>query len=116
MLAAAEKAGNRVRARVRYTAGQMGWILLVISLTPTFLWGFSYPWDLSAATGRWEYWIVFFPWGVALLGLALRPTDADAIHGVCVTFLVVLLAVGRQRVPTAVPRSPHGAQCPHSAH
>lgn len=73
-------------------------MLLVIALTPLFIYhlgGRALP---SLGYGHFGYYLTAFPWGWALLLLTVRPVDATAIRGVgaflvCFFVLLALLFV-----------------------
>ena len=88
--ARASAAGRRLR--VSFAMGQAGWALEVISITPWFM--YSTGQSIEAAVGDRDWWLVPFPLGTCLLGLALFPTDARAIRVVCATFLVICTGLG----------------------
>ena len=89
-LADAEAKGRRLRMRVSGTFVQLAWMLLCL--------GFSNvgPWfgvDLTLIAGAAHFYPAALPWGIGLLVLGLRPTDAKAISIAC-AFIFALLLCG----------------------
>ena len=77
-LVAAEKADRALRARVSGTAFYVGYILLVISLTPGTM--FFLGIDLTTTAGSFVFYATGVPWGTMMLALVLRPIDAIYIR------------------------------------
>jgi hypothetical protein len=77
----AEAAGTRLRACVGFSSFQVGWMLLVVALTPAAL-TFMYDADsVTRAFGSVIYYLTALPWACALLLLTVRPINTAAIHG-----------------------------------
>lgn len=79
-LASAEKAAARLRARVGGSVASLGWLFLILGLSPVFINSLDYV-DVSLTTGFHRLgWCAFFPWGLVLLALAIRPIDSFIIR------------------------------------
>ena len=88
--AARRSAANR-RVQVSGLLLNVGWSFLVISWVPMLVWVvFGIP--LYRIAGQWSAWLGLFPSGIALMLLALFPTDERAIR-VCAVFLFTFLSM-----------------------
>lgn len=83
-LGVAEAAARRRRLRVSLATSQLGWTLLVVALTPIVSWMISV--DTTPISGHSLLYVALGPWGIALLGLLLRPIDTAAIRCVGLFF------------------------------
>ena len=77
-LGAAEAEAQRLHARFVLATAQLGWSLLVLSLTPCAFWISGA--QLGDVVGDWNLYLAAFPWALALLLLTLRAIDAAAIQ------------------------------------
>ena len=81
-LAAAEAAAVKLRMRVGGAVAQLGWIIVVVSVTPTVMNRTAIPLFASVESNL-ENFLGPLPWGIALCVLALRPIDAALIRVAC---------------------------------
>jgi hypothetical protein len=81
-LAESERAHQSLRLRVSGTIAWVGWALLVLGFAPYFIWIFV-GLDFASTAGCSSYYFCAAYWGVAVLPLALRPTDAARITFAC---------------------------------
>ena len=94
----AEKGARTLRLRVGGTSAQLGWMLLVLAMTPTTL-----PDVLGIeVSGRWKFlgntsdmYSAALPWGLGCLLLTVRPIDANVIRlvGVCTIAVYVFFTI-----------------------
>ena len=76
-IAKGERAAKALRNRVSGTISHIGWLLVVLGITPFLL--FILGIDLTPTAGSWAYYLGTFCWGLAMFVLALRPIDAMRI-------------------------------------
>ena len=88
-LASAERAAASLRTRVSTTFAWAGWFLFVLGFTPFLLRVLT---DLTLTIGPVENYLGACFWGIALLPLALRPTDSRLISLACYVCLYSLIA------------------------
>ena len=90
-LVSAERASASIRFRVNVMMSQLGWAcVMYLFLSQGMVVGSG----IADATGFYFLHMVGFPIGLALLGLALMPTDDAAIRTTCSTMFCVLLFLG----------------------
>ena len=121
-LLCAEKAASAQHARIVGIAGQLGWMLLVLSEAP-----FVYmvvtgtclecpDAGFTPVAGSFTFYATALPWGLALAFLIVRPTDGIMIRRVgrcfcffCFFFAIVLVSQSIQGIGSrarTVPGSP----------
>ena len=98
-LSGAEVAAHYLYARVIGSTMQLGWMLIVVGLTPSLFDLVGVP---LAGAGHLTYYFVALPWGLALLLLTLRPIDAKAITFVGPVLVALLLLFALMSLFTAV--------------
>ena len=91
-LRAARASAAARRLRVSFAMAQAGFVVVVISLVPTFMLFTGQ--SIDAAVGHFLWWRVPVSPGACLLLLALFPTDSRAIRVVCATLGAILTGLG----------------------
>ena len=84
-LAAAESAARKLRMRVGGLTAQLGWMMLVVSMTVVCTALFTSV-NLTPLLGQGGFYLAMMSWGCGLMVLTLRPIDAKAIGFACIFF------------------------------